>query len=193
MNLSELDQARVNPEFLGFLEQQENKAIEEKSISELYQVLDTLLVLDLDEQRIHKVYQEILKISFESIEDRLAGGTKLTLENDDIYFIRSFYEHAIEKWSIGDFKGAKELFFILSQIVEDDKLLESFSIHMLQCAQNTDMDNFYEQNVLFSEDIEVDEKYGYFITQYSFDTKKYLDDNTEQLQIQYQQMKHLLN
>ena len=192
MEQSELNQARTNPEFLSFLEEQENKAIEESSISELYQVLDTLLVLDLDEDRVNKVYQEILKVSFDQIEDRLEEGTKLTLEGDDIFFIRSFYEHAIEKWSIGDFKGSKELFFILTQIVEDEKLIESFSIHMLNCAEGIDMDSFYENSVSHVID-ENDEKYGYFITRYTFDIVDYLNSNAEKLQEQYEELKHLLN
>ena len=192
MEQSELNQARTNPEFLKFIENQEAKAIEEGSISELYQVLDTLLVLDLDEERVHKVYQEILKISFEQIEDRLEAKTKLSLDGNDIFFIRSFYEHAIEKWSIGDFTGAKELFFILTQIVEDEKLLESFSIHMLNCAKEVDMDTFYEKSVSHTFD-ENDEKYGYFITKYTFNIKDYLEANVENLQEQYQKMKHLLN
>jgi len=192
MEQSELNQARTNPEFLNFIEQQEAKAIEEESISELYQVLDTLLVLDLDENRVHKVYQEILKVSFENIEDRLEEGTKLSLEGDDIFFLRSFYEHAIEKWSTGDFKGAKELFFILTQIVEDEKLMESFSIHMLTCAQEIDMDSFYENSVAHIIE-DNDEKYGYFITRYTFDIKEYLEKNTTSLQEQYEQLKYLLN
>ena len=192
MEQSELNQARTNPEFLSFIEEQESKAITEGSISELYQVLDTLLVLDLDEDRIHKVYQEILKVSFEKIEDRLEEGTKLSLDGDDIFFTRSFYEHAIEKWSVGNFDGAKELFFILTQIVEDEKLLESFSIHMLNCAEGVDMDQFYEQSVAHVFD-ENDVKYGYFITKYTFDVKEYLEANAEKLQEQYEQLKHLLN
>jgi len=192
MNQSELNQARTNPEFLHFLDEQEAKAIEEGSISELYQVLDSLLVLDIDENRVHKVYQEILKISFDKIEQRLEDGTKLTLDGDDIFFIRSFYEHSIEKWSIGNVSGAKELFFILTQIVEDKKLVDSFSIHMLQCSQENDMDHFYEHSIAHVFD-ETDEKYGYFITKFTFDIAEYLETNAEQLQEQYQQMKHLLN
>ena len=118
MEQIELNKARTNPEFLSFLAKQETKAIEEESISDLYQVLDTLLVLDLDENRVHKVYQEILKISFENIEDRLEEGTKLSLEGDDIFFLRSFYEHAIEKWSTEDLKGAKELFLFLHKLLK---------------------------------------------------------------------------
>ena len=144
MNQEELNQARVNPEFLSYLDEKEIEVMKSKSISGLYEVLDTLLVLDLDEQRIHKVYEEILKVSFDQIEERLKGEKKLSLDNDDIYFVRSFYEHAIEKWSLENYDGAKELFFILTQIVEDEKLVDSIAVHLVTCAKNIDMDKFYE-------------------------------------------------
>jgi hypothetical protein len=163
-----------------------------KSISGLYEVLDTLLVLDLDEQRIHKIYEEILKISFDQIEDRLKDDKKLSLDNDDIYFIRSFYEHAIEKWSRENYDGAKELFFILTQIVEDEKLVDSVAIHLLNCAKNIDMDTFYDKDVVHMEKVE-EEKYGYFILDYKFEIKEYLDDNSKLLEEQYNSLKHLLN
>jgi len=192
MNQEELNQARVNPEFLSYLDEKELEVMGSKSISGLYEVLDTLLVLDLDEQRIHKVYEEILKISFDQIEERLKGKNKLSLDNDDIYFIRSFYEHAIEKWSLENYDGAKELFFILTQIVEDERLVDSIAIHLLTCAKNIDMDKFYDNDVVHMEKIE-DEKYGYFILDYKFDIKEYLNENSKLLEEQYNSLKHLLN
>ena len=108
MNKEELNQARTNPEFLSYLKEKEKQSRDEESISGLYEVLDTLLVLDLDEKRINKVYEEILKVSFEQIEYRLKDEKKLSLDTDDIFFIRSFYEHSIEKWSLENFNGAKE-------------------------------------------------------------------------------------
>ena len=192
MNQEELNQARANPEFLSYLDEKEIEVMASKSISGLYEVLDTLLVLDLDEQRIHKVYEEILKISFDQIEDRLKDKNKLSLDNDDIYFIRSFYEHAIEKWSIENYDGAKELFFILTQIVEDEKLVDSIAIHLINCTKNIDMDTFYDKDVVHMEKIE-EEKYGYFILDYKFDIKEYLEDNAKLLEEQYTNLKHLLN
>ena len=192
MTAEELQEARVNPEFLGFLEEKEAKALESKSISELYEVLDSLLILDLDENRIHTIYGEILKVSFDKIEDRLKSEKKLSLDNDDIYFVRSFYEHAIEKWSMENYAGAKELFFILSQIVEDEKFVDAANIHLLACANSTDMDTFYDKDVDHQNEVE-DEKYGYFILDFKFDTKKYLDDNILLIQEQYKNLKHLLN
>jgi hypothetical protein len=192
MNQEELQEARVNPEFLAYLKEKEEEVIQSKSIAGLYEVLDTLLVLDLDEERIHKIYQEILKVAFDSIEERLKETKKLSLENDDIYFIRSFYEHAIEKWSVLNFEGAKELFFILSQIIEDEKLSKAMQIHLIVAANSKDMDSFYEEDVHHLETVE-NEKYGYFIHEFNFDVEEYLSDNSELLEEQYHQLKHLLN
>ncbi len=192
MTPEELQEARVNPEFLGFLEEKEAAALESKSISELYEVLDSLLILDLEENRIHKVYAEILKVSFDKIEGRLKDEKKLSLDNDDIYFIRSFYEHAIEKWSCENYDGAKELFFILTQIVEDKKLVDAMTIHLLACAQKKDMDTFYDKDVEHQNEVE-DEKYGYFILDFKFDVKEYLNKNISSIEEQYEKLKHLLN
>ena len=192
MNQEELHQARTNPEFLEFLQEKEQKALESKEISELYEVLDSLLILDLDQTRINNLYQEILKISFDTIENRLQDETKLSLDNSDIYFIRSFYEHGIEKWSYNDFDGAKELFFILSQITEDKKFVEAVNVHLLACAKKQDMDSFYDKDVFHQDKVE-EEKYGYFILDFNFDTVEYLNNNAQLLQQQYDQLKHLLN
>jgi len=192
MNQKELEEMSTNPEFLVYLKEKEDEVIESKSISGLYEVLDTLLVLDLDEERIHKVYQEILKVSFDSIEERLKDTNKLSLENDDIYYIRSFYEHAIEKWSVLNFDGAKELFFILSQIIEDKKLRDAMQIHLLASANKKDMDLFYTEDADHLERVE-NERYGYFIHEFKFDVKEYLSKNSDLLDEQYTQLKHLLN
>ncbi|MEA3354445.1 MAG: hypothetical protein U9Q33_11570 [Campylobacterota bacterium] len=191
MDQVELNEARTNPEFLSYLDHREKEVMESKSISGLYEVLDTLLVLNLDEQRVHRVYEEILKVSFDKIEERLKDDTKLTLENDDIYFIRSFYEHAIEKWSLLNYKGASELFFILTQIIDDEKLVESLNVHLIACAKEVDMDSFYEENVIH-EQPSSDDVYGYFIMNFQFNTKEYLAENSKLLEEQYNNLKHLL-
>ena len=77
MEPEELHEARTNPDFLEYLNVREKEVMESKSISGLYEVLDSLLVLDIDEERVHKVYQEILKVSFDNIEDRLKDEKKI--------------------------------------------------------------------------------------------------------------------
>jgi len=192
MEPSELDEARTNPDFLDYLEVREKEVMESKSLSGLYEVLDTLLVLDLDEQRVHTIYQEILKVSFDEIEERLKGEDKLSLDNDDIFFIRSFYEHAIEKWSTNNAHGAKELFFILTQICADELLVEALNVHLIACSQDNDMDHFYEENVLH-EQSHSEDKYGYFILDFKFDKKEYLKQHSDLLQKEFEELSHLLH
>jgi len=192
MEPSELDEARTNPDFLECLDDLEAKALESKSLSGLYQVLDSLLVLDLDEERVHNIYQEILKAAFDGIEARLKEDEKLSLDNDDIFYIRSFYEHAIEKWSMNNAKGAKELFFILTQICEDELLVEALNVHLIACSTDSDMDHFYEENVEH-EQSHSEDKYGYFILDFKFDKKEYLNKHTDLLQKEFEELSHLLN
>lgn len=177
MENKDLQEARTNPEFLKYLKTKESEVIKNEDLAGLYDVLDNLLILDLDENRINKVYETLLKVAFEKIEARLSNDNgKLSLMNEDIYFIRAFYEHAIEKWSMGNFEGAKQLFFILTQIVEDKKLSNSIKVHLLAVTKQLDMDEFYEQQVSKTQ-IENSEQYGYFIINFNFDTQNYLDDN----------------
>lgn len=192
MNQNQLNQARTNPDFLQYLQQTQTDAIETKNISALYEVLDSLLILDLDEEyRINTVYENILQIAFDQVENVLNQNKKLSLENDELYYVRAFYEHAIEKWSIGNFTGANELFFVLSQIVDNETLCNALNVHIIECAKQTDMDSFYMQCV-DTQTSNHDEKLGYFIVNFVFDTNLFIEQNREILNQQYQLMQHLL-
>jgi hypothetical protein len=193
MNQNELHEARTNPDFLKYLEQTQNDAIQTQDISALYEVLDSLLVLDLnDANRIDTVYENILKIAFDKVEEFLTNDKKLSLKDDELYYVRAFYEHAIEKWSRDNFTGAKELFYILVNIVDDTKLSNALDVHIYACANQLDMDTFYETYVDV-ENITQDEIYGYFILNFKFDTKEFLEQNKQTLKTQYDQLKHLLD
>lgn len=192
MTQDELNQARTNPEFLGYLDETRADAIKTKNISALYEVLDSLLILDLDEEKINDVYENILKISFECVETIVNKGQKLKLEGNEHYYVRSFYEHAIEKWSCDDYDGAKELFFVLSNIVDDQKLTDALNVHSIACSKNYNLDTFYE-NMVDTNCCEMEEKYGYFIVHFKEDTQKYLKENAVTLKVLHNNLKHLLD
>jgi hypothetical protein len=191
MTQEELNEARKNPDFLKYLNEKETKAIQSNNIADLYEVLDTFLILDLDENKIHSIYTKILELAFERIEKRLKDEKKLDITNDDIFFIRAFYEHSIEKWSYGDFDGAKELFFILTHIVEDKLLQNACAIKMVACHKNEDMESFYETSVLHQESAR-DENYAYFLLDFTFDVQEYLDTNTKEIEKINDELSHLL-
>jgi len=192
MTQEEIVKASTDPEFLSYLQQREQEVLKSKDIQELYEVLDSLLILDLAEERINKIYETILMVAFDNIELKLKNNKKLTLDdNNDLCYIRAFYEHSVEKWSRDDFKGAKELFYILTQIVQDDKLLDALNINLLACAFNEDMEKFYDEKIDHQQTA-TEEKYGYFLVHFKFDTKKYLSDNIAKLKSIYEELKPLL-
>lgn len=192
MDRAELNEARTNPEFLNYLEQTRVDAIKTENIAALYEVLDSLLILDLDEQKINSVYETILKISFQKIEDIVNSGKKLKIEDDELLYIRSFYEHSIEQWSYSNFKGAKEFLFLLIHIIEDKKLIDSFKIHLIACSKEIDLDSFYE-NCVDIDTADKLEQYGYFITNYKFDVEKYIEENSSVMHDEFKLLKHLLD
>ncbi len=191
MDKEQLNEARTNPEFLKYLEETRVDAIATKNISALYEVLDSFLILDLDEEKINAVYQNILKIAFEEVQNKIDNDKKLTLDGDDLFYVRAFYEHAIEKWSYDNFDGARQLLFVLLNITEDETLVKALKAHIISLAINTTLDNFYENDVNLEASNE-DEKYGYFITEFDYDLDEYLQLNEDTYNQEYEKLKHLL-
>ncbi len=192
MHKEQLFEARTNPEFLNYLENTRVDAIATKSISALYEVLDSFLILDLQEDKINEIYQNILQISFESVQKIIDNNKKLTLDGDNLFYVRAFYEHGIEKWSQLNFDGAKELLFVLSNIIEDSLLIESLQAHVIAISKEKDLDSFYESEVNLNS-TDLDERYAYFITNFNYDLKKYLELNRDVLSKEYENLKYLLD
>ena len=192
MDKQELQEARTNPEFLDYLETTRINAIAAKDIAALYEVLDSMLILDLDEEKINSVYQTILETSFEKVEVIVNNNQKLSLDDEQLFYVRALYEHGIEKWSYDNFDGAKDLLFVLSNIVEDETLADALQVHIIALANNITLDDFYEKEVNLNA-CNSEEKYGYFITSFNNDVKTLLEDNSELLKKEFENLKHLLD
>ncbi len=192
MDKAELNQARTNPDFLNYLEQTRVEALKTENISTLYEVLDSFLILDLDEDKVNEVYEAILKIAFSKVEEIVNDNKKLTLKDEQLFYVRSFYEHAIEKWSYGDIGGAKQLFFVLYNILDDERLEDALKIHVIALAKQMDLDTFYEKKVDVNNILE-DETHGYFIVNFNFAPKLFLKENVSILEKEYENLKHLLD
>jgi len=192
MDKEELFQARTNPDFLKYLEETRVDAIATKNISALYEVLDSFLILDLEEEKVNEIYQNILQIAFENVQNIVSSNKKLSLEEDELFYVRAFYEHGVEKWSYGNFDGAKELLFVLSNIITDELLVQSLQAHIIAISKEQDLDSFHDKEVDLNA-VNSDEKYGYFITAYNYDLKNHLSQNRDTLTKEYENLKHLLD
>ncbi len=112
-----------------------------------------------------------MQIAFENVQNIVSANKKLSLEEDELFYVRAFYEHGVEKWSYGNFDGAKELLFVLSNIITDELLVQSLQAHIVAISKEQDLDSFYDKEVDLNA-VNSDEKYGYFITAYNYDLKK---------------------
>ncbi len=191
MDKEQLFEARTNPDFLKYLEEARINSMKAEDIGLMYETLDSMLVLDLDEEKVNKLYEQILKTSFNNVEKILSKHEKLNLEGDNLLYVRALYEHAIEKWSYDNFDGAKDLIFVLANIVDDVALVKSLNILIVFLSSNIALDDFYDTKVDLEADVE-DEKYGYFITVFRFDNDEFLNENKDILDTQYKNLKHLL-
>ncbi|MBP9615831.1 MAG: hypothetical protein KBD88_02290 [Aliarcobacter sp.] len=191
MDKEQLFEARTNPDFLKYLEEARINSMKAEDIGLMYETLDSMLVLDLDEEKVNKLYEQILKTSFNNVEKILSKHEKLNLEGDNLLYVRALYEHAIEKWSYDNFDGAKDLIFVLANIVDDVALVKSLNILIVFLSSNIALDDFYDTKVDLESDVE-DEKYGYFITVFRFDNDEFLNENKDILDTQYKNLKHLL-
>ena len=191
MDKNELNEARTNPDFLKYLEEARVKSIKEENIRVMYETLDSMLILDLDEEKINKLYEQILKTSFANVEKIVNENKKLKLEDENLLYVRAFYEHAIEKWSYDNFDGAKELIFVLANIIEDETLELALNTLIIILSQKESLDSFYDEKVdLEAEDLE--EKYGYFIVNFKFNKEEFINNNKDILSSEYENLKHLL-
>ena len=191
MDKEQLFEARTNPDFLKYLEEARINSMKAEDIGLMYETLDSMLVLDLDEEKVNKLYEQILKTSFNNVEKILSKHEKLNLEGDNLLYVRALYEHAIEKWSYDNFDGAKDLIFVLANIVDDVALVKSLNILIVFLSSSIALDDFYDTKVDLESDVE-DEKYGYFITVFRFDNDEFLNENKDILDTQYKNLKHLL-
>lgn len=191
MNKDDLNEARTNPDFLIYLEAAMQNSINNQNIEMMYEILDTMLVLDLEEEKTNKIYDEILKVATLNLQEKLEKNELLKLENIDFLTIRAFYELAIEKWSNSDFELAKALFFTLANSINDDFLKKNMEILIIYLSKEIDFEDFYEEFV-DKDELESKEEYGYFITSFNFDVDDFLKNNQEFLQKEYENLKHLI-
>lgn len=191
MTPQELSEARTNPDFLKYLEEARVNSIKSKNIELMYETLDSMLVLDLDEEKINSLYEEILKLSFLSVEKLLNKNEKLDLNEPNIFYIRALYEHSIEKWTNENLTGAKELLFVIANIINDNILKDALNCMIIFLNKELNFDEFYDGFVDLESDSS-DEKYGYFLINFNFKTADFLKDNQNILEQEYKNLQHLI-
>lgn len=171
-----IEDLRQNSEFLKQLENSENSAIFEKNIEKLYDVLDSLLMLGNQNERIDKIYNLILEFALSHFHQKLETNENFNLEiSNDHYTLRAIYEFAIEQYHSNAFIEAEELFVMLSIITEEPLFKGAMQIHLIAVLKKIEFNKFIEDFV----DMERMnlENESFFILYFKDNANKFLHDN----------------
>ena len=173
-----IEALKTNKEFLANLVLLEEEMNEQKSIEKGYQLLDALLLISEDEDKINDVFTFILKEAFDKLAEYLSQqkGFDMTKE-EELFTARAIYEHAIERYSENDMQGAKELFVLLHYMVDESRLKDAMMVHAISILKGKDFDTFIEE-VADTSKYDPNDSLAYFLLFFKMDVEEFLDDNS---------------
>ncbi len=172
----DIEALKNNKDFLANLTLFEEEMREEKSIAKAYQLLDTLLLVSEDEEKINEIFSFILGEAFEMLAEKLSNQEGFDLsKSEELFTARAIYEHAIERYSENDLKGAKELFEILYHMADDARLKEAMLVHAVCVMQGKDFDTFIAQ-IADTSRYDETERLAYFILYFQIEIKAFLGE-----------------
>ncbi|MEA3418282.1 MAG: hypothetical protein U9Q90_02695 [Campylobacterota bacterium] len=172
-----IEALKKNEEFLANLVLLEEEMKEEKSIQKGYQLLDALLLVSEDEDKINEVFTFILKEAFDKLAEYLSQQRGFDMEKEeDLFTARAIYEHAIERYSENDMKGAKELFQVLHYMVDEERLKDALMVHAVSVMKGKDFDTFMEK-VADTSRYDENDKLAYFLLYFKIDPERFLEEN----------------
>jgi len=144
-----VEELKKDPEFLANIKRLEEECKEEESIAKGYQLLDAQLVIEAPEDDINEVFTFIVNTAFDKLAEYLSTHKSFDVNNDieERAIARAIYEHAIQRYSENDKKGAKEMFLVLYHTINNPKLKDAMMIHACAVMAGNSFENFIEEMV----------------------------------------------
>ncbi len=144
------------------------------SLKEKYLELEDALNKQ-DDERVEKLFQEILKETFEFINSKIENKESIDIDKEEeLLAVRAMFEYMLELWAEGAIDEAKAVGYDMLYLVEDKKLKEMFSMFVIGMLAGLSLDNFFDKYV-DTTDVYRD----YFFTQF--------DDKIDDLVLKYQE------
>jgi hypothetical protein len=147
-SFTSIEDAKTNQSFLDELDRLEEEGRQTEKIEKLYDVLDALLFIEGDEDRINALYGTILELAFDHVANAIEAERHFDL-NDlaDHYSARALYEHAIEHYSNDNIHEAKDLFLTLAMLSEYAPFVGAMQIHFVAAATHVKFSKFLREFV----------------------------------------------
>ncbi len=174
----DIEALKSNKDFQANLLLLEDEMNDQKSIQKGYQLLDALLLVSDDEDKINEVFTFILREAFDRLAEYISQqkGFDVTKE-EELFTARAIYEHAIERYSENDMQGAKELFVLLHYMVDESRLKDAMMVHAVSILKGKDFDTFIEE-IADTSRYDPDDSLAYFLLFFKIDVEEFLDDNS---------------
>ena len=144
-----VEELKKDPEFLANIKRLEEECRDEESIAKGYQLLDAQLVIEAPEDDINEIFTFIVNTAFDRLAEYLSTNKSFNIVDniEERAIARAIYEHAIQRYSENDKKGAKEMFLVLHHTINHDEIKEAMMIHACAVMAGNSFENFIEDIV----------------------------------------------
>jgi hypothetical protein len=172
----EIQSLQNDPVFLHELEKIENDGTQKGDLIALYDVLDTILLFERNEsERVNRLYENVLKLAFESLHTKLQSQDIFDLQNTYEYLsLRALYEYGIDKFGKGDFVEAKEIFLALSMLSNNNDFKGAMQIHLVGVLTKMKFEEFVDEYI----DLETQNE-THFLLYFKDNANNFLQENRE--------------
>jgi len=186
-----VEELKKDPEFLANIKRLEEECKNEESVAKGYQLLDAQLVIEAPEDEINEIFTFIVNTSFDKLAEYLSGHKSFDVQNDveERAVARAIYEHAIQRYSENDKKGAKEMFLVLYHTVDHAELKDAMMVHACAVMAGNSFESFIDDMVDVS-DVDPHDPLAFFIRTFVQPTdillemyKKYVAQGKEELKV----------
>ncbi len=162
----DIEALKSDKEFQENLKKLEEEVATNNSLAKVYQLLDTKLALQANEDEINELFQRVVNDAFEIVSSKIAEGGELDLSNPDEYSAaRAIYEHGIERYSSNDKKAAQELFLALNYLINNEELKDALMLHAAAVGKGYSFDDFMSK-LTKVDDIDYNDPMSVFITDF---------------------------
>ncbi|MDQ7085523.1 MAG: hypothetical protein Q9M36_11615 [Sulfurovum sp.] len=162
-----VEELKKDPEFLANIAKLEVECKAEQSIAKGYQLLDAQLIIEAPEEEINEIFTFIVNNAFDRLAQKLSDAQSFDMkEAEDLATARAIYEHAIERYSQKDKKGAKEIFLILHHTIDHAVLQDAMMIHAASVMAGHTFEDFID-NLVDVSAVDENDPLAFFIQTFS--------------------------
>ncbi|HIM94581.1 MAG TPA: hypothetical protein EYM49_06070 [Campylobacterales bacterium] len=159
----DIEALKQDENFINDLKRLEAEMKEQKSIDKGYQLLGAKLAIEANEDEINDIFTFIVSQAFDVLAENLVQEKGFDINNpEELATARAIYEHAIQRYSENDIKGAKEMFLILHYTLSDAELKESMMIHACAVMAGHSFEDFVN-NLADTSNINENDPTAFFI------------------------------